>query len=451
MKQPSPRVLAVRLLQEVLSRKHLGEISEDADFEQLEPRDRRLVLQLVYGVLSNRELLRFYLKSLAQEPSRKVDSVVSLVVWLALYQIEFLRVPERAAVHEAVQLCEDFDKPFAKGFVNAVLRQFIRQKPPLPAGDSAEELSIRFSHPVWLVRRYISRYGRSQALALMERNNRPPEPSLWVNPFQISLLDFCAQLEKEQISYELYPALPDCVLVSSPAFTQHRLYRKGFCFFMDVSSQKIAYLPDLEGKKLLADFCAAPGGKSFIIAARKVAGSTLVCCEVSARRLWSMKARSQQAAVPGLSFVQADLQQSAPFRCSFEFALLDVPCSGLGTLRSNPDIRWKIQEEDLQNLKTKQLRLLRNGFDAVGKGGELIYSTCSTEPEENEQVVEQFLSEDPRAELQDGYFRSFPGSSSGVTDSLRRALDTPKDGMLEYNPSVLLWPQSCLQVFKKNS
>ena len=415
--QPLPihaRALAVRFLRDVFQRgKHLDALSREPVFLKLDERDRRLVTELVYGVLRNRGLLDFYIAQLSRRPLRRLDQVILWILRVGLYQTEFLRVPDRAAVHEAVSLCRWFRKSSAAGFVNAVLRHFLRKKPVLPAGSSPHALAIGYSHPEWLVQRYLTRYGLSQTEALLKRNNQPPLPSLWVNVFKTDLESFCERLNQEAIDFQTYPNLPNCLLIHSPTFSQHDLYRANYGFFMDVASQEIAYLAKVQEHRLLGDFCAAPGGKSFLLASQKSGNAKICCCDSNLQRLREMEARSFTYQVPDLYFVNADLSLLAPWRNVFDFVLLDVPCSGLGTLRSNPDLRWKIEESNFQSLHDKQVAILRSGFAALRRGGELVYATCSTEPEENEQVVEEFLSCEGEATLLGDFHRTFPGPHPG--------------------------------------
>ena len=406
--------MAVCFLEELLSgSKLISALAGDNVFLSLNSADRRLATELVYGVLRNRKRLDYYLTRLSSRSLMSLDGTVLWILRLALYQIDYLRVPDHAAVHEAVELCRQLHRSSATGFVNAVLRSFLRQPPPLPQGKSAQALSVRFSHPHWLVRRYLDRFGTGKTEELLSRNNQPPVKFVRVNTFKTDLGTLCRKLEKEGISYEVYSALPHCLIVRSPGFTLHPLYLDGQCFAMDAGSQEIAHLCSLDAFRVLGDFCCAPGGKSFILSSRMKAESDLFCCDLSWQRLEKTRERAQLYGVPDLNLVRADMLESAPFKQSFDFVLLDAPCSGLGTLRSNPDIRWRVQEADLERFHSRQCRLLENSFAVLGSGGELVYSTCSTEPEENELVVEEFLKRESRAVLIGDFIRTYPGPHPG--------------------------------------
>ncbi len=371
---------------------------ESSDFGVLPDRDRRLATELVYGVLRNRSLLDHQLDAMLERSRAGLDPEVLQILRVGLFQLDYLRIPERAAVHESVGLCREFRKASAAPLVNAVLRRFLRNRPAAPNSGDARSLSVRYSHPEWLVRRYLARYGSEGTQSILERNNRPPPLHLGVNPFRTSREKFCRRLDREGVPFQTHPRLPHCVRVNTRSLVHHPLYRRGHCFLMSPASQEVAQLGDLGRCRVLGDFCAAPGGKSFILQARKRSGARLISCDLSLSRLRQMKDRADLYRVPKLRAVQADLIHP-PFRRLFDFILLDVPCTGTATLRANPDIRWRLAEEDIRRLSRIQRALLRSSFRILRPGGQLVYATCSTEPEENLGVVETLLNSEPEARL----------------------------------------------------
>ncbi len=392
------RSVAVRVLLNSVSgrRVSLETHFESSDFGSLPDRDRRLATELVYGVLRNRSLLDYQLDSLLERPRSRLDPEVLQILRVGLFQLNYLRIPERAAVHESVRLCREFRKASAGPLVNAVLRRLLGNRPVAPDADDTRSLSIRYSHPEWLVRRYVARYGPEGTRTILERNNHPPRLHLWVNPFRTTLEEFCRRLDRDGIPFQPHPRLPHCVRVNSRSFVRHPLYLRGHCFLMSPASQEVAQLGDLGRCRVIGDFCAAPGGKSFILQARKGSDAHIVCCDLSSSRLRQMRARADVHRIPQLGIVQADLAHP-PFRNRFDFILLDVPCTGTATLRANPDIRWRLAEEDVRRMARIQRSLLRSSFRMLRPGGQLIYATCSTEPEENHEVVENLLDLEPEA------------------------------------------------------
>ena len=340
------RAVAVELLlrQSDSSRVPLDNLASDPSFAQLDGRDRRFVTELVFGVLRNLVLLDHYIEWGSHKPLRKLDPEIVSILRTALYQLNYLRVPERAAVHSAVELCKGFKKSSASPFVNALLRRFLSNPPDLRQEQTPEALALRYSHPLWLVERYLERYGGTVTEDLLRANNQPPVPFLRVNSAKIGFQEFCQELEREQISFRPYPKVPNCLIVESPSFPEHPLYLEGYCFFMDGASQEVVYLGNIQKARRIEDFCSAP-------------------------------------------------------------------CSGTGTLRSNPDIRLRALESDLKRFHSKQLSILKNSFECLRRGGDLLYITCSTEPEENEDVIEEFLADQPGAGAIADFYRSFPGDS----------------------------------------
>jgi len=409
-----PRAHAVRILRDRTEKgTSLEGLFQSEAFTGLTARDQRLTRELVQGVFRNLSLIDYFISRRSQRPLSKVDQIILWILRVSVYQIEFTRIPDYASVHEAGSLCRRFKKSSAQSFVNGVLRGLLRKRPSLPDDSSSAALATRYSHPEWLVQRYLSRYGVEPTERILKRNNETPESILWVNPFRTNLADFLKQLAQEGIPYDVLGDLPNAVRVAAKGFTEHRLYQEGHCFFMDFSSQKVAQLCDLANKRLIGDLCAAPGGKTFVMADRAELGARILCSDIDFFRLKQTRKRAEHYGVPGLFFVQMDLTQPAACACRFHTLLLDVPCSGTGTLRSNPDARWRMEESDLKGFHDRQITLLRNAFSVLLPGSELIYSTCSTEPEENEDVVEEFLLSEKRSQLVENYFRTFPPQGQG--------------------------------------
>ncbi len=383
------------------------------DFRRLSLADRLLVRELVGGVVRHLSLIDSWIARVSSRPLDQVDVGVLWVLRISIYQIHWLRVPDYASVDEAVRLVGALGRGRARSFVNAVLRNFLRARPGEPEGRSPQALAVRYSHPLWLVERWCERFGAASTEEILRRNNGLPPSVVRVNTFLTTTPEFLRRLAEDEIPAEPLTGIPACVRLESRGFVRHDLYRQGHCFFMDYSSQQVANLGEPERARRVADLCAAPGGKSFILASRMQPGSLLICADADLGRLGTMRDRARDLAVGPLEFLQADATAPVPLRSEFELVLADVPCSGLGTIRSNPDIKWFVRESDLVRWQARQRRILLNAFQILQPGGEVIYSTCSTEPEENEQVVEFLLDNDSRARLQGDYWRSFPPDGPG--------------------------------------
>ncbi len=383
-------------------------------------------MEIVLGVLRWRGSLDWVLAHHASRPLAELDDTILLALRIGLYQIRHLdRVPERAAVDESVRLAETFGGARGKGMVNAVLRSVLRQPeaPVFPAkeADPAGYLATSLSHPRWLAERYLKRLGLERAEARCRAQNRPPPVHLRVSA-RIDVEGAREALARDGVETEIVAEAPRCLRVVSGAHSESPLLTRGLVFPQDAGSQLVPLLLQVRKSDRVLDVCAAPGGKATEMSEIASAGS-IVAVDRRRRRARLLRAISKHLQVDNLHPVVAD-GRSLPFEASFARILLDVPCSSLGTLRRNPDVRWRVEASDLGPLAALQLELLRSSSRLLAENGRLVYATCSTEPEENERVVERFLSEAPgfhaveaapslpeparRLSDADGFFRTSP-------------------------------------------
>ena len=407
------RETAVRILLPVLATPfHLRTAWNDLLPSTIDPRDRAFVKRLVLGVLRRLAEVDYLIAKVSRKPLERLDPEILWVLRCAVYELLDSNTPEHAVLYEWAKLCRTFQKSSATGFVNGVLREHLRNPASPPSGNDPASLAIRFSHPEWLVRRYLARHGLETARKLMSHHNSEPDHFLWVNSFRTSLEDLSRLLRENDFPCDPVDGMPGCVRTSA-AVAAHPLYREGLGVFVDVSSQWIAHLPDLQDCARVADLCAAPGGKAFLLASRLPAQAHLIASDVSAKRLRSMKERINRLRIHNISLAICD-QTGSCFRPGvFDFILLDVPCSGLGTLAANPDIRWRLQPQQFARLQAHQLDLLRSAFSLLEPGRELLYSTCSTEPEENEEVITEFRRTEEGVAVLEPFCRTSPLSDGG--------------------------------------
>ena len=407
------RETAVRILLPVLATPfHLRTVWNDLLPSFADPRDRAFVQRLVLGVLRRLSEVDCLIAKLSRKPLERLDPEILWVLRCAVYELLDSNTPRHAVLYEWVKLCRTFRKSSATAFVNGVLREHLRNPASPPSGNDPASLAIRFSHPEWLVRRYLDRHGLETTRKLMSCHNSEPDHFLWVNPFRTSVGELSRLLSENDFPCYLIDEMPGCVRTSA-AVAAHPLYKKGLGMFIDVSSQWIARLPDLEECRCVADLCAAPGGKAFLLASRLPIKAHLIAADVSAKRLRSMNERINRLRIPNISLAISD-QTGSCFRPGvFDFILLDVPCSGLGTLAANPDIRWRFQPQQLARLQAHQLDLLRSAFSLLEPGRELLYSTCSTEPEENEEVIAEFQRTEAGVAVLEPCCRTSPLSHGG--------------------------------------
>jgi len=375
-------------------------------------RDRALAAEILTGTLRFRGALDFLIERYAARPLTRLDAEVIDVLRLSGYQILHLsRVPVAAVVDDAVELTRRSGKASAAGFVNAVLRAFCRERehPPLPQRPSNREpadtaghrraqldyLSITGSHPRWLVRRWLERHGFEQAETWTAFNNAPAAVMLRVNPLVTTAARLSEDLAAAGVIVRPARFAPLALSVVEGQPLQTPLAATGAFVVQDEASQLVCLAASVQPGQRVLDCCAAPGGKTTAMAAEMTDRGSIVAADIRQRRVALLRQAVAASRSRIVRVVRADLRQPPPFRPVFDVVLVDAPCSGLGTLRRDPDLRWRRVEEDLPELADDQRRLLASASEAVRPGGRLVYATCSSEPEENEQVVEAFLSSHP--------------------------------------------------------
>ncbi len=367
----------------------------------VDPRDRALAAEIATGVERWRNALDYVIARTARRPSSQLDPEVLDILRLGAYQLLHLtRVPAAAVVDDAVDLAKRAGKRSASGLVNAVLRQISRRRhalslPPRPGatGDRPAVLryfSITLSHPEWLAGRWLDRLGFERAEAWLRFNNTPAPLTLRRNPFRVSEAALVESLEASGVRVHRGAVARDALIVDEG--TPLRDLPVGPYFVQDEASQLVPLAAGREPGSLVLDACASPGGKSTALAAAMSGRGLLVAADVRPRRIELLRQTVMASGAPNIRIVQADLLRPLPFPAVFDCVFVDAPCSGLGTLRRDPDIRWRRRPEDLVRLAAAQRAMLDHAAAVVAPGGRLVYATCSSEPEENDEVVDGWLA-----------------------------------------------------------
>ena len=355
----------------------------DGDVEGLSPRDRAFLHELVLGTLRRRGALDFACGRLLDTPFSRLDAPLKATLRLGAYQLLHMRVPARAAVSESVELARE-SAPRAAGLVNAVLRRLAREGPPvLPdaATDPLGWMTTAGSLPPWLATRWLARLGPATAVARARALLDPPPTVFRLNP---RVPD--AQERARAAGLEPRPlTVPGAWIAEGRAAA---LSAEGTVYLQDQGSQMAAHLA-AEGA-LLLDACAAPGGKTTLLADLLGVRGRVVAAEASLPRLRRMAGLVERWGATSVRLVGADARRP-PFGCLFDSVLLDAPCTGLGTLARHPDIRWRTVERDVLRHARRQRGLLESVATLVRPGGKLVYSVCSGEPEEGEGILRAFL------------------------------------------------------------
>lgn len=388
MATPARRLALRILLDSQTGRATVGDLLAAPRVSALEPRDRAFLQELVLGTLRRRGELDFVLLPLLSKPLEEMDATVREILRLGAYQILHLRVPDRAAVSEAVELTREAT-PRAAGFVNAVLRRLTREGPgPAPnrALDPLGWLTTQGSLPRWLAERWVTRLGAVAAVARAEAILASPPMAFRVNPRMPHALE---RVLGAGLAAEPLP-VPGALRGGPGAGPAVALANEGVLHVQDQGSQLVAHLAAVPG--LILDACAAPGGKTTLIADLVGNAGRVIAAEASPRRLRTLASVVARWGSANVRVVAADATRP-PFACLFDAILLDAPCSGLGTLGRHPDIKWRVKPDALARQARRQRLLLDALAPLVRPGGRLVYATCSSEPEENEVVVNGFLAE----------------------------------------------------------
>jgi 16S rRNA (cytosine967-C5)-methyltransferase len=366
-------------------------------------RDRALASEIATGVQRWRAALDHLIAHFSKRPIDRLDPQVLEILRLSTYQLLYLtRVPASAVVDDAVKLTGRAGKRSAGGLVNAVLRSISRSRHALPLphrpadpGDrdkAIEYSSITLSHPRWLVERWIDRFGFDATERWLQFDNAPAPLTLRANRLRIAPPELVARLGRDDVDVRPGRFAPDALIVERGH--PRRTADEGLFVVQDEASQLVALLAGKHPGTRVLDACASPGGKTTALAAAmKTTGSgCLVACDVRDRRMRLLRRTVEATGAANVRLVQADLLRPLPFAPVFDCVLVDAPCSGLGILRRDPDIRWRRHEDDLPSLAAAQLVMLQHAAASVAPGGRLIYATCSSEPEENESIADAFLA-----------------------------------------------------------
>ena len=399
--------------------------------------DAGLATELTLSVLRWQRLLDFVVDRYLKKPASMADVEVRIALRLGVYQLMFLdRVPARAAVHESVELVKRARKRSAATLVNAVLRKVAKESLPgdeavtrlLPAGLSfADRMGIQYSHPTWIVERWLGLYGEERTRGLLHSNNLVPFLSGY--PFDPQRREEAAKsLERAGCRIQPGRLLRDAWVFETGNPAASEAVRRGWVAIQDEASQAVARLVAADLGHTVLDLCAAPGGKTLLLARAVGNEGHVIAADLHEHRVRAMRERLELSGVRNVETITLDAEQPLPFERPFDRILVDVPCSGTGTLARHPEIRWKLRPEDLRDLHARQARLLRNALPLLAPRGRLVYSTCSLEPEENELVVHEVLEElgktfqitDPRTTIDNILQLSVPAGSVISSDNFFR-------------------------------
>ena len=386
MKISPARIAAFEILNKIEKEKAFSSALLPLYEENLESKDRALCHELTLGVLRKQIYLDKMIESFTN--NKKLDLAVRIALRLGIYQLRFLdKIPDYSAINESVNLVQFAKKTSAKGFVNAVLRRVLREEVELKFADDIERVSVETSHPRWLIENWIKQFGFEETAKLAAANNETPQMVFRLTgKSDAQTLEILNKIgleivESEYVSGAFHVLKPNEILF---AFA-----REGKIYFQEESSQLVGNFVNLQTGESFLDVCAAPGSKTTQIGFR-----FLVAGDLYWHRIETLRKNCLKQDVRNVNILEYDALKTLPFAESgFDVVLVDAPCSGTGTIRHNPEIRYFLTEKDFAQLSAKQLKILHNASKVVKSGGRLLYSTCSLEKEENEAVCERFLNQ----------------------------------------------------------
>lgn len=398
------RKVAINILHKIDNQSAYSNLTLNSYFKELEisSQDKAFVTALVYGVLERKITLDYVLKGFIKTPLKKVQPFTLEVLRVTLYQIMFMdKIPNSAAVNEAVKLIKHSKESRNSGFVNAVLRNILRQDSLLPTGDSTEDLSVIYSCPIEIINSLINDYGKEDTKEILKHSLLPAKLTVRVNTLKTDIENFKENIQVNTISTDLEGAL---VLSKGIDISANSLYSEGHFFVQDLASQKVVSILSPNPDDRILDMCAAPGGKSFSMALLMENMGEIISCDLYNHKCQLIENSSKRL---GLNIIKPMVLDATVFDENlgfFDCILCDVPCSGLGIIGRKPEIKYKNFKE-FDNLPQIQYEILSNAKNYLKSGGKIMYSTCTLRKAENEDVVNRFLSNNTEFSLE--YIHTF--------------------------------------------
>lgn len=379
---------------EAYSNLKINEVLSKNDISAL---DQGLFTELVYGTVQRKLTLDFYLKPFVRT---KLKGWTKRLLWMSIYQYVYLdKIPTHAIINEAVNIAKKRGGPKAGHTVNAILRQVTAHDLPNidDISNSTQQLSVRYSIPVWIIEHWLTHYGYDKTEQIAQYMLEPTTQTVRVNRTRISVEAAITQLEAEQFSVEQDRDIAVCLHVSGKPIIQSTLFKKGLISIQDKSSMFVAELMTLNVNDKVLDCCSAPGGKACHIVEILNGQGSVQAYDIHEHKIQLIQQNIDKLQLHGIQAVQHDA--TTPIKGKFNTVLVDAPCSGLGVLRHKPEIKYTMTAQKVNQLVEQQLAILENVSQNVANGGTLLYSTCTIEQMENENVIYTFLKQHPEFEF----------------------------------------------------
>ncbi|WP_028305602.1 16S rRNA (cytosine(967)-C(5))-methyltransferase RsmB [Desulfitobacterium sp. PCE1] len=402
MNKMTARALAVQILQRIEEEKAYANLVMQKSLHDLnDPRERQLTTLLVNGTLKSRLTLDYALRRHLRKPLSQLPHEVRWILRISTFQILYLsRIPEAVAINEGVELTKKHQGKYTS-LVNSVLRRVFESSWDISWPSKEREpiryLSLRYSHPEWMVKRWLKRYGMTDTEALCQANNEPAPVWIRTNTLKISREGLQERLEREGVKVTLGERVPESLVIEEfGSLDKLPSFQEGLFTVQDESSQLIAHVLNPQAGQKVLDACGAPGGKTTHLAQRMENRGEILAFDIHPHKVKLIEDLSARLGITIIHPQAGDARELAGVEdSSYHKVLVDAPCSGLGVIRRRADMRWNKEEEEIKALPELQLALLERAAQCVALGGELVYSTCTIEPEENFEVVKAFRAKYP--------------------------------------------------------
>lgn len=402
----NPRELAMQILLDVHENKAYSNLEinkylkEDIDF-----RDENLIREMVYGVLENNIYLDYIISKASKLAFKKIHKKILEILRLGIYQILFMdRIPNRAAVDEAVKLAKKHGNRGSIGFVNGILREIVRNTDSytkVETGDKIKDLSIKYSHPDFLVKEWVEDYGLEFTKNLIKANNKTPNLNIRVNSLKISRDELFKRLSQKGLEMSKGKLAKDCLIIHNPRrITELEEFKKGLFTIQDESSMLVGQLMNPKEGSRIIDISAAPGGKSTHLGQIMNNSGYILSRDIHKHKLRLIEENAKRL---GITIIETEMYDGLNFdeklKESFDYCLLDAPCSGFGIIRRKPEIKLNKGKKDISDLAKLQYKMLDRAKGYIKRGGALIYSTCTISQEENLGLIKEFLAKNKNFSL----------------------------------------------------
>ncbi|MDR5658320.1 16S rRNA (cytosine(967)-C(5))-methyltransferase RsmB [Serpentinicella sp. ANB-PHB4] len=403
------REIALNIVYEIESKKAFSNllINKKLKGKNATAIDRNFITEIVYGTLENLIYIDYIITQFSSVKINKINLWTLSILRLGIYQIMFLdKVPDFAAVNESVNLSKKYNKR-TSGFINAILRNIIRNKENITLPDKKKDiekyLMVKYSHPQWMVQRFLKYFDKDFTEELLKANNERPDLYIRVNTLKISIEECIGKLEGKGLKVTKCPLIKEAVIIRGiNKIEEMEEYREGYIHIQDFGSMLVSKALEPKESDFIIDMCCAPGGKTTHIAQLMNNKGKILARDIYDHKLKLVEDNSSRLGVKIIHTQKFDgMKQDDTLIEKADKVLVDAPCSGLGIIRRKPEIKYRKTPDDINELMKMQFEILKNAAIYLKPGGELLYSTCTIDPNENDKVISKFLEQNKNFEIVD--------------------------------------------------